>query len=725
MDELFDDLNPEQRFAVETLDGPLCVVAGAGSGKTRVVTRRVAHLIARGSSPDSVLGVTFTNKAAREMRDRVLRLTGAYCRTLCTFHGFCAEVLRTDFPALGRSADFTIYDDGDQRALMRSVVDELALPTDQFDASDLLDHLSAARNARPGEAPPWKGRRSAVVDDGVARACALYLERLATSNAVDFDDLLVQTVRLFEERPEALARWRARFSHVIVDEFQDVNDPQYRLAKLLTAESRNLCVTGDPDQSIYSWRGADPAIFDAFRRDYPDAAEVVLAQNYRSTNAILRAASEAMRPAPGRTPKTLWSELGDGEPVRVVRFPTDRDEADAIAAAVGEFESDGIPRGGQAILYRTNALSLPLERALASRGVPYRTLGGPGFFERAEVRDVLAYLRALANPRDEQAFARALNVPPRGIGAKTERALFDEARRRGVSPFDLVVARGWPADLRKPAREALERFAVVAAALRELPLDRPAAVLAAVLEATEYAAWWAARPAKGRGLDPLRNLEALASVARDYEAEIGGDLGQFLEHASLQGGRARDEEFGDPVTLATIHAAKGLEFDSVVLVGVEVDLLPHVNARRDPAAYEEERRLFHVALTRAKRRLNLTHCDRRTTFGKERRSARSPFIDDLIDAGVEFQNPSDGGGAGSDAYAAGRDFEREEDPDDPLLNLHKGALVRHPTYGEGEVVRVSSRTLGLDATAVVRFGDGTERALVLRYSKLTALEVDF
>ncbi len=722
MDDLFAGLNPEQRFAVETIDGPLSVVASAGSGKTRVITRRIAHLISRDVPPDAILGVTFTNKAAREMRERVARLSGYMCKTVCTFHGFCAQLLRSDFDALGRSADFTIYDDGDQRAVMKQVVEELKLDADVLDPGDLLDHLSARRNARPGFAPAWGGASTTTALEGVERALARYLERLAASEAVDFDELLAQAVRLFEERPEILAKWRNRLPFVSVDEFQDTNYAQYRLVRLLTEESRNLCVTGDPDQSIYSWRGADPRNFDDFRRDYPEAQEVVLAQNYRSTNAILRAASEVMREAPSRTPKTLWSELGEGEPVRVVRFHSDREESDAIAEAVRTWAAEGFARRDQAIMFRTNALSLPVERALVARGIPYRVLGGPEFFGRTEIKDVLAYLRVLVNPRDEQAFLRILNVPPRGLGAKSEDALVALARERRMAPLDLVAGRQWPAGLRKAAIEALERFADLIGRLRALPTDRPASLLSAVLEETDYIPWFESRPAKGREFDPLRNLEQLRVLARDFEKEIGGTLLQFLEQTALVGERDRESPHDDPVTLLTIHAAKGLEFDSVILVGCEEELIPHVNALRDPDGLEEERRLLHVAMTRARKRLVLTLCERRTRFGRDQYGAPSRFLKEIGTEGVEFF----GGGAAADVeFDPGRALEPEADPEDPLLNLNSGARVRHPTYGEGDVVRVRSRTLGLDATVVVRFEDGTERALVLRYSKLEALDVEF
>jgi DNA helicase II / ATP-dependent DNA helicase PcrA len=733
MDEaLFVGLNPEQRRAAMALDGPLCIKAGAGSGKTRVVTRRIAHLLARGVAPDSILAVTFTNKAAREMRDRVMDLTGVLCPTVTTFHAWCARVLRSDFSALGRSPDFTIYDEADARALMRDVVDELELDSDRLSPGDLVDHVSARRNARPGLEPEWSARATRTDLEGVDKAAARYLERLVEANAVDFDGLLVETVRLFETSAATLAAYRARYSHVLVDEFQDTNFAQYRLVRMLTEESRNLCVTGDPDQSIYSWRGADPRNFEDFRRDFPEAEEVVLSRNYRSTNAILRAASEVMRRAPKRVPKSLWSELGEGEAPRVVEFPDDRMETDAAAESVASFEADGFPRGRQAIMFRTNALSGPIERALVARGIRYRVLGGPEFFGRAEVRDLLAYLRLVANPYDGQALARVVNTPPRGIGDKTRDALFATARARGFAPLDALRIGVRPEGLRKKALESLDAFAALVERLLAHGDDDPRAALDAVLDETDYATWLKDRPSKQAAYDPLKNVEELRAFAREFSSNVGGDLRDFLEHVALASERERDDGGVEPVTLLTIHAAKGLEFDSVILVGCEDDLLPHATTRGDAEAVEEERRLLHVAMTRARRRLVLTVAARRLRYGRPSFSAPSRFLADLKDVGVRFERAEYGGGGygerGFDAVEAfepSRRVELDDDAveaDDPVARLKSGAAVSHPQWGRGEVVRFRGRARGLDAIVVVRFVDGAERQMPLRYAKLTPLD---
>lgn len=723
--DLLGGLNPEQREAVTHLHGPLSVVAGAGSGKTRVITHRIANLIAHGVPAEAILGVTFTNRAAKEMQERVWVLTGGAGPTLATFHGFCARLLRIEAEAIGRRVDFTIYDASDALDLVKTLSKELSLDEDLASPWSLMDHLSSKRNARPDEPHTWSGKRWPTVDDDIARFEAAYDERLKTSNAFDFDSLLTESVRLLETRPDVLARWRARLTHVLVDEFQDTNWPQYRLVRLLTGTSGNLCVTGDPDQSIYTWRGADPRNFVDFKADHPGAKEVVLAQNYRSTNHILRCASAVMTPVSGRVPKNLWSDLGDGEPVRIVHFTDDRDEAQAVAQAVLEFEGDGFARDEIAIMFRVNALSLPVERALLERGVRYRVVGGPEFFGRQEVKDLLAYLRLLANPLDGQALLRIINVPARGLGDRTVDALASEARRQGRPIAEIIAARAWPTTLAKKATGSLDAFANLLDRLSdETEGAGPGATLEAVLTHTGYAAWWSGRASKGHSQDPLRNVGQFLAFAHEAEDSLKIDLRTFLEQTTLLGDRDGDDR--DKVTLLTVHAAKGLEYNAVMLVGVEDDLIPHANARLSPGGLDEERRLLHVAMTRARRRLVLTVAGRRVRFGREQAALPSRFLRDLPSNDVETYgdvrpawtlDEDEGETSGSRIVR-----EASDDPDDPLLALRPGSTVRHPEYGTGTVIRIRSRHLGLDASAVVRFGDGAERTLILRWAKLMVID---
>ncbi len=731
---LVGGLNKEQQTAVSHRSGPLCVIAGAGSGKTRVITHRIANLIAHGVPPDAILGVTFTNRAAKEMQERVWVLTSGAGATLATFHGFCARLLRIEAEALGRRTDFTIYDSSDALDLVKSIVKDMNLDDDLASPWALAEFMSTKRNARPDEVPVWEGKRWPNADQDIAAFEKTYIRRLAESNAFDFDSLLTESVRMLETCPQVLARWQERLTHVLVDEFQDTNYPQYQLVKLLTAKSKNLCVTGDPDQSIYTWRGADPRNFDDFRRDYPSAVEVVLAQNYRSTNHILHCASAVMRTVAGRVPKNLWSELGDGEPVRIVRFTDDRDEASAVAQAVLEFEGDGFRRDQIAIMFRVNALSLPIERALLERGLRYRVLGGPEFFGRQEVKDLLGYLRLLANPLDAQALLRILNVPTRGIGDRTAESLATAARQQGRPLAELIAARAWPSTLTKRAQNSLNGFAALLDKLcDEAESAGPAAALDAVLSLTGYAEWWSGRSSRGHSQDPLRNIGQLLAFAREAEDAHKTDLRTFLEQTTLLTEREGSDQ--EKVTLLTVHSAKGLEYDAVILVGVEDDLIPHANARLSPGGLDEERRLLHVAMTRARKRLVLTVAGRRVRFGREQAALPSRFLRDLPSDAIESY------GDDSPTY----DFQEEEeskgsrlvressdDMDDPVLSVKPGTRVRHPDYGQGLVSRIRGRHLGLDASVTVNFADDSERTLILRYAKLTVIdesdhiaEVDF
>jgi DNA helicase-2/ATP-dependent DNA helicase PcrA len=740
MTSLLDDLNPEQAAAVRILEGPLCVVAGAGSGNTR----RIANLIAHGVRPGRILGVTFTNKAAREMQERVLALTTprsanpappspksagpaaapggeerAPAPLVTTFHSLGARILRTDAKRIGLDPAFTIYDRDESVELMKAAMTELGVPTDFASPHAILEHLSALRNSRPGALVPFPGRVWKTFEDDVARVRTGYEDLLRRSNALDFDDLLIQAVRLLDESEEALAAWRRRFTFVLVDEFQDTNWHQYRLARLLTEKSRNLCVTGDPDQSIYSWRGADPRNFADFRADYPEAREVVLAQNYRSTGAILRCASNVMEPAPDRVHKALWSDLGEGEPVLVVRFGSDREEAADIATRVVQWIRAGdFGREDVAIMFRINALTLPFERELLARGVPYRVVGGPSFFGRAEVKDLVAYLRVLANPFDSLALLRVLNVPPRGIGDKTRDALLAAASEARVPLREIVARRVWPAVPRKSA-EALDRFADLLDQLGEIPTAPVRRILETIVSETGYAEWWKERGSRNPSIDPQRNIDQLVSFAYDFDQQHQGPLQAFLEQSALLTDTDRDEPGAEKVTLLTIHAAKGLEFGAVVVVGVEDDLLPHATTASTPAGVDEERRLLHVAMTRAKRRLILTCAASRTRFGRDQSSQPSRFLKDLGTAGIAWQG---GGSMSGRPVQAGIGIELEPDPDDPLLNLRKGARIRHPEYGVGTVTGVRSRQRGLDAIVSACFSDGTERAFGIRYAGLSVVE---
>jgi DNA helicase-2/ATP-dependent DNA helicase PcrA len=717
-DSLIAGLNAEQAKAVRCTEGPLLVLAGAGSGKTRVIVHRVAHILARGIEPSGVLAVTFTNKAAREMRERVHRLVGIGGIRVQTFHAFCAAFLRLEFPAVGRSGAFTIYDETDSAALLKSVLAELGLDPETHRPASILARISSWKNSGIGpEEAAATARRPA--DEDAARAYALYETRIREAEACDFDDLLLETRRVLEAAPTVLARWQDRISHVLVDEFQDTNRIQYELVRRLTARHHNLCVTGDQDQAIYSWRGARAANFDDFLRDHPAARVVKLERNYRSTGNILAVASRLIAHNERRIPKRLWTPAPAGEPVQVLSFFTDAEEADSIAARVTEYAASGRPRASMAVLFRTNALSFPIERAFLQAGIPYVMVGGLEFFARQEVKDLLAWLRFLVNPADVVSFRRVVNLPPRGIGAQTQAAMLQEARRSGRHPGDLARDPAAVPGLSSRARRAVEGFAAVLGELaraRELP---PSAAAERVLEVTGYGAWWEGKSARGGSLDPWQNLGQLVRVARDFEEKKGGSLADFLAEIALLTDVDRTAGADGAVSLMTMHAAKGLEFDVVFIAGVDRTLLPHAMADREGDGEEEERRLLHVGITRARELCILTHAMLRQRFGSATATGPSPF---LLELGAEGVVRSGEPGAAAPAWEEDAEAPAGDGPAGEDSGFVPGARVWHPDWGQGTITAVRGRGRGPDRKLTVAFASGEERILILRHSALELAE---
>ncbi|NRA96857.1 MAG: UvrD-helicase domain-containing protein [Planctomycetes bacterium] len=715
-DSILDPLNPAQREAATMTSGPLCVLAGAGTGKTRLITHRIAYMVREGTPGSSILAVTFTNKAAREMRDRVWRLVGRAGVWLSTFHSFCAAFLREEFPTIERSSAFSIYDDADGLALMKRVLQDMNLDPEVHRPRQVLSRIGRWKNrlVMPEQA---LDEETGAVDREAADAYRRYDNALTEANACDFDDLLVRALLLVRDNAEIAERWRRRVTHVLVDEFQDTNRVQYALVRALTREGHHLCVTGDQDQSIYSWRGAEPEQFDAFLEDHPEAGLVRLEQNYRSTGHILSAASSVIACNRNRIPKRLWTEAEDGEAVRVVSFRDDYEEADSIAKAVREFESEGYDRTSMAVFYRTNALSLPIERALLGDGIPYVVVGGLEFFARAEVKDLLAYLRFLANPADVVSLSRILNVPPRGIGKKTQQGVIEQARASGqqIGEF-LRDADGFSAFPTR-ARKALTSFAK---RLQELDghTDLPVArFISTVLDLTTYADYWKAKATKAGSLDPYQNIGQFVTLAEEFDRVQGGSLPDFLAQVALLTDLDRTERKDEAVSLMTLHTSKGLEYDVVFLVGAEHGLLPHAMSMDTQHGLEEERRLFHVGVTRARRRLVITCAGARTRFGRAALASPSPFLDEIGLDGVEHYGDV-GLRPGRDAEDA---FDRDEE-DNPLAHLRAGAPVWHPDYGAGTVVTLRGRGRGLDRKVVVNFENEGRRTLILRHSQLDVRE---
>jgi len=650
-------LNPRQREAVLHGDGPLLILAGAGTGKTRTLAYRIAHLVGRGVAPETVLAVAFTNKSADELRERVQRLLGGRGRApaVSTFHSFCVRVLRRDIERLGYRPKFTIYDTADQLSALKEVLrDVRVVGRGDADAKRVLALISRAKNEGVDPDPGDGTDPYAIL---AAEAAPRYADALRAYNAVDFDDLLLLALRLFHGHPEALAAWRERCRHVLVDEFQDTNAVQYRLVALLAGESGNLTVVGDDDQSIYGWRGALPGNILEFTRDWPAAKVVTLDQNYRSTTSILDAANCVIRRNPGRREKRLWSELGAGDPVTVLACRDPEDEAQAaVERIVGLVHAREARPADCAVIFRTNAQSRPFEDALRRARLRYVVIGGMRFYDRREVRDLVAYLQAAWNPRDEVSLLRVLNFPARGVGHETVHRLQAASLERRV-PLGEVLAdpEGIPG-LGERQRRGIREFAGVLGRARERLV--PGGLAAAAEELVRECGLEEA--VRGLVKDPVagerkvENVREVVGALASFERENpGAGLGDWLAGVNLAG---RDEESegdaGDAVTLLTMHAAKGLEYPHVVLAGLEEGLLPHRRSEEEAGGLEEERRLAYVGMTRARRTLLLTHAAVRTRWSKQEVRAPSRFLDELPEEGVVREDRTGGrGGAGGPASA--------------------------------------------------------------------------
>lgn len=637
-------LNEHQAEAAAHVEGPLLVFAGAGSGKTRVITYRIANLVAvHRIAPYRILAVTFTNKAAGEMRTRLDDLIGPeLARDLWvgTFHAICARLLRRHHDAVGLPRAFVIYDDGDQRAVMGRVVKELDIDDKRFPPRQLLGaiHKHKQEAVAPGDLP-----RANFYDDLLARAYEAYEQRLLAAGALDFDDLLLRVLRLAESPDSPVgAELRRRFGHVLVDEFQDVNQVQYRLVRALSREHGNLCVVGDDDQSIYKWRGADVRIVRGFRKDHPGARVVKLEQNYRSTRNVVAAALGVIAPSRDREPKELWTDNEAGTPIEVVATASERDEAALVAGRVRDLLSTDVSPGEIAIFYRVHAQSRVLEEVMRAERVPYVVYGGMRFFERAEIKDVLSYLRVLVNPKSDVDLARVVNVPPRKIGSSTVDKLLGFATDRGISAYDAMVPLCRSSDLATAPKKALARFYTLMEELRSevvglIPLS-PRALADRILDVTGYRDWLKSddsAEAEAR----LQNVDELVGSIAEYEIELeaAGEVATvegYLERITLA--TAGDDAGDAPrVSLMTVHAAKGLEFRHVFITGMEEDLFPFRSQDRERDDDDEERRLAYVAITRARQGLVVTHTQRRMIFGTTRYGIPSRFLSDVPRSVIE------------------------------------------------------------------------------------------
>ncbi|MFF3733927.1 DNA helicase PcrA [Streptomyces sp. NPDC002476] len=753
---LLDGLNEQQRAAVVHAGSPLLIVAGAGSGKTRVLTHRIAHLLAtRGVHPGQILAITFTNKAAGEMKERVEQLVGprAHAMWVMTFHSACVRILRRESKKLGFTSSFSIYDAADSKRLMALVCRDLDLDPKRFPPKSFTAKVSSLKNELIDE-ETFAGRAADGFERTLAQAYTMYQARLREANALDFDDIIMTTVHLLQAFPDVAEHYRRRFRHVLVDEYQDTNHAQYTLVRELVGPAgeseapAELCVVGDADQSIYAFRGATIRNILQFEEDYPDATTILLEQNYRSTQTILSAANAVIERNQSRRPKNLWTNAGTGAGITGYVADTEHDEAQFVADEIDRLTDAGDARAGDvAVFYRTNAQSRVFEEIFIRVGLPYKVVGGVRFYERKEVRDVLAYLRVLANPEDAVPLRRILNVPKRGIGERAE-AMVEALALREKITFPQALRRVDEAyGMAARSANAVKRFNTLMEELRTVVESGvgPAVVLEAVLERTGYLAELQA------STDPqdetrIENLQELAAVALEFEQERGeageegaGTLAEFLERVALVADSDQipdeDEEGSGVITLMTLHTAKGLEFPVVFLTGMEDGVFPHMRALGQTKELEEERRLAYVGITRARERLYLTRAAMRSAWGQPSYNPPSRFLEEIPDQHLEWKRtgpmaapagPTSGIGSSlSSSLSSSRSrsgpsgFATRRTSDKPTISLAVGDRVTHDQFGLGTVTAVEG--FGDQAKATVDFGDDRPKKLLLRYAPVEKL----
>ncbi len=748
--EILDGLNEAQRAAVEATDGPTLVIAGPGSGKTRVLTHRVAYLIATGNArPPQILALTFTNKAAREMKRRIEQLVGEAEATgiwMGTFHSVFSRLMRREAAQIGFTSDYSIYDTDDQDRVLRGLMDQHDVDPRQYPVRSMRSMISEAKTQMisPGE---FSRLAASPPQEKAALLYQPYQETLRRSNALDFDDLLLKPLELFRKSPETLDKYQTRWQFVHIDEYQDTNHAQYQLAKMLAARHRNICVVGDDAQSIYAFRGADIGNILSFKKDYPDASILRLEQNYRSTGKILGLADSIIRNNEARLEKTLWTENEDGEDVVLMEALSEKDEAQKIERRIRDIYVRGHRHRDCAVLYRTNAQSRSIEDALRRGGIPYRVIGGVSFYQRKEIKDVVAYLRLAVNPHDTASLRRVINYPTRGIGLKTLQQIVDFAAEHEITPWS-AIERIEDVGVGARARKAIGGFA---------EMIRDFVALAATKRADEVAQEVVRRSGL---LDELKrehttenlvrweNVQELINAVAEFVSTNPetASLSVFLQDVSLLTDADEDHHVGDKVTLMTLHSSKGLEFAVVFIAGLEEGLFPLARAVEDRAELEEERRLFYVGVTRAEKMLFLSNARTRYRFGEQQAGVRSRFLDEVEDglirteAGAELTRRPDRFRMRStdsvsyddiDPYYYRRNLRgaKKRSTDGAATSgrrvvfdegegggLVPGALVEHEVFGEGKVLALEGN--GQQAKATVFFPDVGQKKLVLRFARL-------
>lgn len=734
MNPIFDTLNDRQCEAVKHTEGPLLITAGAGSGKTKVLTCRIAHLLELGVAPYRILAITFTNKAAKEMKERVTNLVGAQADSiwLSTFHSFCAKLLRFEVDGFhGYTRNFTIYDSSDQLVLVKDCLKKLNLDDKQFMPRSVLGTISSAKNVLM-DAKAFAAQASDFYEQKVADVYALYQEKLRENNAVDFDDLLFLAVRLLQEKEDVREKYQSRFQYILVDEYQDTNHAQYALTKILAARWRNICVVGDADQSIYAWRGADIRNIIDFTRDYPDAASIKLEQNYRSTKTILHAANAVIDNNESRPKKTLWTENPSGNKIIHYQAQTEHDEADYIAGVIyNRHEISHEPYGDMAILFRTNAQSRVLEEKLMRYAIPYTMVGGTKFYDRKEIKDVLAYLRLLYNPEDSLSLTRIINVPKRNIGATTMEHVAAYAEEQGISLFEALSSTD-EIPVTKRARTSLENFAaMIFDLLNDIEGKDVLSLIETVIKQTGYGDMLDKEAEHDpQGESRKENVGEFLSVAKDYmDSNPDGNLQDFLENVALVSDVDDFESSDSKVTLMTLHAAKGLEFPVVFLTGLDEGLFPHSRTLLDPSQVEEERRLAYVGITRAERQLYVTNATTRTMYGRISAYMPSRFLAEIPPQLMEDYHRKSAMPQSRTTAVPGK--QRVSILTKPVASslpkkhavtdtFAKGDKVRHKIWGIGTVLDVIGE--GPNMQMKIQFPTKGVRQVVVKYAPLEKIQ---
>ena len=737
--KILDNVTESQKEAITHIDGPLLVIAGAGSGKTRVITRRVGYLVEQGTDPANILSITFTNKAANEMKERLGEFLDLRGMWISTFHAMCSRILRSEIEHLEFTRNFSIYDSGDQAKCIKDIMKELKLDTDHWRPGAVAASISNAKNELLS-AEEFAEYKSGYYNDVVSKVYTKYQKYLEANNALDFDDLLFMVVRLFKKFPEVLEKYQDKFRYILIDEYQDTNHAQYAITQLLAQRYENICATGDPDQSIYGWRGANIRNILNFEKDYPDTKTVRLEQNYRSTKNILHVASEIINNNISRKSKSLWTENSEGSKVRIVHCEDENVESKEIAANISEFIENGNLHSDIAVFYRTNAQSRVLETCMLREGIPYSIVGSVAFFKRKEIKDVLSYLKLCANPDDDLSFERVVNVPARGIGATTIRRLRDWAVMNNTNMLEAVSRVQEIKEIKGKSSKAVKGFRDIISELHTIHTYPVMGFVKEVIEKIGYVDYLV-QSYEGDSEERLENIEELVNAASEYDASNpDGSLQGFLEEVSLIADIDKWDDAADTVTLMTLHAAKGLEFPVVFMAGLEEGLLPHSQSKDSDDDVEEERRLCYVGITRAQKDLFLVHTRYRSKFGQRSACVPSRFLSEIpVDFVEEIDKTiynSYGDKLRTEPVTGYRDSTDEDDyqcdaVDDydelPVFQIDEpqesvvlvsGDIVKHEIFGRGRVVKIapSSDTVHVDFNRV-----GMKK-LALEYANLEKVE---